>query len=79
MERKGEYQTDGLFGVECQAPNCMAWRSAVPEEKMEGKSWDALVDLVAIQEGYSRDLAEAFCKDRAKGYCKLIDRPSLVE
>ena len=61
------------FMEPCIKDQCMAWRSAIPEEKMNGKSWDALVDLVALQEGYPHDLAEDFCKDRAKGYCRLIE------
>jgi len=74
LNRNNDLQNDGLFGVECQAPNCMAWKPAVPEEKMKGDSWNALAEYIGIDRGLLYDIAEEFCKDEAKGHCKLIRR-----
>jgi len=58
----------------CLEEKCMAWSPALPEDKMKGKSWDALVEYTSLERGYPHDLAETFCRDNAKGRCKLIER-----
>lgn len=60
----------------CQEEKCMAWRPEISTENLKGDSWEAMVDLVALERGYPHELAEEFCKDHAKGYCKLIERGS---
>ena len=62
--------------LHCIEGKCMAWKPAFPEEKMKGDSWNALVEFIEIDRGFPHDIAEEFCKDEAKGHCKLIERGS---
>ena len=59
--------------VECLEEKCMAWKPTVPEEKRQGKSWESLIEYIAITKGYPHYLAEAYVNDHAEGRCKLID------
>ena len=74
FDDKGFLTDDGF--ILCQQGGCMAWKPALPEDKMKGKSWDALVEYTSLERGYPHDLAETFCRDNAKGRCKLIERQS---
>jgi len=67
------FKNDLCYTV-CLEEKCMAWRPALPEDKMKGESWDALVEYISLERGYPHDLAETFCRDNAKGRCKLIER-----
>jgi len=56
----------------CLEDDCMAWIPAIPEDKMKGDSWNALVEYIEIERVLPHDIAENFCRDEAKGHCKLI-------
>jgi hypothetical protein len=69
-------RSQSMHNMNCLEDQCMAWMPALPEDKMKGDSWNALVEYIEIDRGLPHDIAEEFCKDEAKGHCKLIERGS---
>jgi hypothetical protein len=59
--------------MNCLEDDCMAWKPELPLDKMKGDSWNALVEYIALERGYPKEMAEDFCKSEAKGHCKLIE------